>query len=151
MSSGDAPEFVIYVDGVRLPIALSVSEDQVIGRGSGAAVEVDDPRVSRRHAVLRLGEDGWTFSDESRSGSFVDGVPVSVVPVSAGLGIRLADPVAGPLLTFGTLAPTGVEVAPAVTEVGVVVRIGRSSDNDIVLSDLSASRYHAELRRSAST
>jgi len=31
-----------------------------------------------------------------------------------------------------------------------VLRIGRAPDNDIVISDLSVSRYHAELRRTAS-
>jgi adenylate cyclase len=30
---------------------------------------------------------------------------------------------------------------------GIKVRLGRGSDNDIVLSDVSVSRYHAELRR----
>ena len=29
------------------------------------------------------------------------------------------------------------------------IRLGRGSDNDIVLSDVSVSRYHAEIRREA--
>ena len=29
------------------------------------------------------------------------------------------------------------------------LRIGRASDNDVVVSDLSVSRYHAELRRTS--
>ena len=41
--------------------------------------------------------------------------------------------------------PTAVLPAPARG-----LRIGRTSDNDLVLSDLTVSRHHAELRRSAS-
>jgi hypothetical protein len=46
----------------------------VIGRSSAAAIRVDDGRVSRTHATLRRGDDGWTVTDErSSNGTRING------------------------------------------------------------------------------
>ena len=49
-----------------------------IGRALEASVRIDDPDVSRLHAVLRVGASGVTVADlDSTNGTTVDGMPVS--------------------------------------------------------------------------
>jgi pSer/pThr/pTyr-binding forkhead associated (FHA) protein len=45
----------------------------VIGRGPECDISVDDPGVSRRHAVVKPGRSGFTVADESANGTFVNG------------------------------------------------------------------------------
>jgi pSer/pThr/pTyr-binding forkhead associated (FHA) protein len=45
----------------------------VIGRGPECDIVVDDPGVSRRHALVKPGRGGFTVSDESANGTFVNG------------------------------------------------------------------------------
>jgi pSer/pThr/pTyr-binding forkhead associated (FHA) protein len=45
----------------------------VIGRGPECDISVDDPGVSRRHAIVKPGRGGFTVSDESANGTFVNG------------------------------------------------------------------------------
>ena len=45
----------------------------VIGRGPECDISVDDPGVSRRHAVVKPGRGGFTVTDESANGTFVNG------------------------------------------------------------------------------
>jgi pSer/pThr/pTyr-binding forkhead associated (FHA) protein len=45
----------------------------VIGRGPECDISVDDPGVSRRHAVVQPGRGGFTITDESANGTFVNG------------------------------------------------------------------------------
>ena len=45
--------------------------DNVLGRAHEAAVWIDDSSVSRRHAIVRVGDEGATLEDdESRNGTF---------------------------------------------------------------------------------
>ena len=44
-----------------------------IGRGPECDIVVDDPGVSRRHAVVKPGRGGFTITDESANGTFVNG------------------------------------------------------------------------------
>lgn len=51
--------------------------EYVIGRGSGADVLIDEPRVSRRHARLEVdGTDVHIVDEGSRNGVYVNGRPV---------------------------------------------------------------------------
>jgi pSer/pThr/pTyr-binding forkhead associated (FHA) protein len=45
----------------------------IIGRGAECDIVVDDPGVSRRHAVVKPGRGGFVVTDESANGSFVNG------------------------------------------------------------------------------
>jgi hypothetical protein len=57
----------------------------VLGRGPEADVRVDDDRVSRRHAVVRSGVDGWELTDGgSLNGIWLAGRQVQRVPVPPG-------------------------------------------------------------------
>jgi pSer/pThr/pTyr-binding forkhead associated (FHA) protein len=49
----------------------------VIGRGPDCDISVDDPGVSRRHAVVKPGRGGFIITDESANGTFVNGTRLS--------------------------------------------------------------------------
>lgn len=58
----------------------------IIGRDDGADVLIDNPSVSRRHAEIRLGDDGWVVEDlGSSNGTFLRGSKIDG-PQSIGLG-----------------------------------------------------------------
>lgn len=58
----------------------------IVGRDTGADVLIDNPSVSRRHAEIRLGDDGWVVEDlGSSNGTFLDGSKIDG-PQSIGLG-----------------------------------------------------------------
>jgi len=49
----------------------------VIGREDGADVLIDNPSVSRRHAEIRLGDNGWEVEDlGSSNGTFIGGTKI---------------------------------------------------------------------------
>jgi DNA-binding winged helix-turn-helix (wHTH) protein len=79
-----------------------VPGENVLGRSRGATVRVDSPKVSRRHAVIRVSGLTSTLEDcGSRHGTFLGGHRVTTpVPLSDGDEISLG-PVA---LTFRTSA-----------------------------------------------
>ncbi|HET8662065.1 MAG TPA: FHA domain-containing protein [Micromonosporaceae bacterium] len=134
----------------------------VVGRDPACHLVVDDPLVSRRHAEVGWVDGAWSVRDlDSRNGTYLAGRRVATAPVAPGAEIRLGDAARGPVLAVAH-AETGQtlvdELAPAVAgrtqaaeyEASGRVRIGRDPANDIVLSDLRISRFHAEVRRDAS-
>ncbi|MEO7735358.1 MAG: sigma 54-interacting transcriptional regulator [Kofleriaceae bacterium] len=68
-------EQVLCIDGDRsFSLTLPSSGELVIGRGPDAGLSVDDPLVSRAHAVLRVVPEGLCLSDlGSRHGTLVNG------------------------------------------------------------------------------
>lgn len=61
-------------------------ESIVVGRDDGADVLIDNPSVSRRHAEIRLGDDGWVVEDlGSSNGTFLRGGKIDGAQ-SIGLG-----------------------------------------------------------------
>ena len=54
---------------------LRPGRDLTIGRLPDSDIWVDDASVSRRHAVLRLAEDGWSIGEEapSSNGTYLNG------------------------------------------------------------------------------
>lgn len=139
-----------------------------IGRAYESDIQLENPRVSRQHAVLQPTPVGWVLINRSRNGMFVDGRrvesltidrPVTVVLGSASSGEPLeVYPIVGPpaharTQTVATPTPpvgeTTVARPPtAVYNMGHLdIRIGRATDNQVVLDDLLVSRYHAVLRR----
>jgi predicted component of type VI protein secretion system len=66
---------------------LELSEGQfVVGRSAGCQLSLDDPLVSRRHALLIVAKDGVTVEDlQSRNGVVVNGERIpGRTPLSAG-------------------------------------------------------------------
>jgi hypothetical protein len=61
-------------------------ESIIVGREEGADVLIDNPSVSRRHAEIRLTDDGWVVEDlGSSNGTYIGGQRIEA-PYSIGLG-----------------------------------------------------------------
>ncbi|MFI7399060.1 FHA domain-containing protein [Streptomyces sp. NPDC049541] len=160
-----APELLLETDAgttVMLP-----NREYLVGRDPLSDVVFDDARVSWHHAVLRAEEGRWTIEDlDSKNGTFANRRQVRAGDLWPGSVIRLGSIDDGPRIVIaarphplaghsaegpsgvlmssatGTFRePTSVRPLPSRT-----VRIGRSSDNDLVIDDLIVSRQHAELR-----
>ena len=66
--------------------------EQVVGRGEGADVRLLDESVSRRHAVLTVGEEGVVLLDlDSHNGSWVNDRPVKSARLMEGDGVRFGN------------------------------------------------------------
>jgi ABC-type multidrug transport system ATPase subunit/pSer/pThr/pTyr-binding forkhead associated (FHA) protein len=147
-----------------------------IGRDPAAAIVLTDRRVSWRHAELRVEEDTWVLADlDSTNGSFLGLRRSGRIEISADSVIRLGNAQDGPVLRCTPQLPTmvsrlappswdgpqqigpneaghlRVDLSPTARVALPVERmsIGRTPDNDLVLSDLEVSRHHAELRKLA--
>jgi RsiW-degrading membrane proteinase PrsW (M82 family) len=78
-----------------------------IGRSPDNDVVVSDPAVSRQHAHLGYGPDGWVFEGDGRAGTFLRGATVTRLVVRDPVELALASP-QGPVLRIGpALPPTG--------------------------------------------
>jgi hypothetical protein len=79
-------------DGRTRLIALSRPITH-IGRGLVADVRLEDPHVSRRHAIIAIRGDGpdavRVLDDRSSAGTFVNGVPVTVAQLHDGDIVRV--------------------------------------------------------------
>src|SRR5215471_9885098 len=159
---------------------LPAGPSYTIGRDPKSDIVVNEDRVSWQHAVLKLDRGSWVLEDTgSTNGTFLGAQKVQKITLDGETTVRLGHPVDGTELTCSTGEPprphtviadrpamAAPHAAPA-TAAGAatsshrepsvirqlptkVLRIGRAPDNDIVISDLSVSRHHAELRRTAS-
>ena len=138
-----------------------------IGRATEADVHLDNPRVSRDHAVLQPTPGGWVLVNHSANGMFVNGQRVESLTIRQPVTVVLGSVTSGEMLQLYPVtqppAPTPQPVAPparrgattvprapsAVHDIDqLVVTIGRAPENNVVLHDLLVSRRHAILRRS---
>src|SRR5205814_2085464 len=87
----------------------------LIGRDPKCQVHLDVSVVSRRHAEVAWTDDGWVLRDlGSSNGTFVGGRQVQVVPVGAGVEVRLGNAADGPVLRLGPTDDTATaKLAPA--------------------------------------
>jgi pSer/pThr/pTyr-binding forkhead associated (FHA) protein/DNA-binding CsgD family transcriptional regulator len=123
-------------------------DDEVvtIGRAESCRVRIDDHRISRRHLEARCEDGYWRLVDlGSANGTFASGRRIQDVELRQALDVALADPDSG---IHVQLSPQGstdtIQVDPPEGS-AYAIRIGRARDNDVVLDDTLASRYHAEL------
>ena len=163
----------VVVDGRTVDVPPDGHAD--IGRSDACAIQVDDKRVSRVHAVVWPTPEGWRFADrDSPRGSWVDGRRVDQQLITEPTVLWLGDPEGGLPVSLEPRVASAGEAAPAEPPAPTVavaaskpsaslptgafqashaapalVRIGRDEDNDIVLDDLVVSRHHAELRARA--
>jgi two-component system response regulator AtoC len=83
---------VVMGEAVFETVALPARGEVVIGRGSDADVRVDEPRASRRHARLRLGDDVQVEDLGSANGTRVRGRTLEArkpVTITAGEAITI--------------------------------------------------------------
>jgi ABC-type multidrug transport system ATPase subunit/ABC-type multidrug transport system permease subunit len=156
-----APQLLLETDGEAQ--LISPDRSYQLGRDPDSDVVLADPRVSWHHAVLHTTPDGhWMLDDEgSTNGTYVDGHRVEHLDVRPGTLLRFGDAVDGVWAQIAALPePTKVNQRPSALTVLTgsyrqptriaplpqrVLRIGRGSDNDLVVDDLVVSRHHAEL------
>ncbi|WP_344615650.1 FHA domain-containing protein [Dactylosporangium salmoneum] len=135
-----------------------------IGRDAANDLVVEGNLISRRHAEVVYNNDSWFLRDlDSRNGTFVDGEKAAFVAATDGGVVNLGG-AEGPAVHFKVVTiteevplqpappqrPAGPVAPAAQHEFGAgTIRLGRGTDNDIVLTDLRSSRNHAELRRTA--
>jgi ABC transport system ATP-binding/permease protein len=162
---------------VRLPGSDRVLDGAAsyrIGRDPQSDIVLADPRISWEHAVLRHQDDGWLLEDVgSTNGTFVGDQRIRSIAISGDCSVRLGHPADGPALHCSVLSSPRVSPVTARWDDGAApvipeqrppsyrppsavmrlpvrtLRIGRASDNDVVVADLSVSRHHAELRRTS--
>ncbi len=145
------PSLVVRGDG--LDRSLRPGHSYVIGRDPACDIVLDDARVSWQHAVLRLESGGWVLADNgSMNGTFCGDQRIDRLEIDTECLVRLGNPVDGLALgcTVDEFTPirdrSVVRPLPAST-----LRIGRTPDNDVVISHPAVSRHHAELRNEAGT
>jgi ABC-type multidrug transport system ATPase subunit len=163
-----APALIVKTRGTEQTLQAGLSYR--VGRNPESDIVLDDPRVSWDHAVLQADGGAWFVEDRgSRNGTFADTRRIGRLEITGDCTLRFGDAADGPAVFCALSRPaqpvtpgqpvtpskpgssfswSRVDVRPtAVMRAPVrTLRIGRADDNDIVLADLSVSRYHAQLR-----
>jgi len=88
----NAPRHLVVADGPDKGQSVSLGEQPIlIGRGTDAAIRLDDDYVSTRHARVATNGEEWFVEDlGSTNGTYVGSQRVtSPVPVGAGTPIRI--------------------------------------------------------------
>jgi len=83
-----------------------------IGRSTDNDVVVSDPTVSRQHARLAWGPDGWVFEGLGRAGTFLRGGAVTRLLVAEPVELTLASP-HGPVVRLEPSQPASEPAPPA--------------------------------------
>ncbi|HWV37862.1 MAG TPA: AgmX/PglI C-terminal domain-containing protein [Vulgatibacter sp.] len=82
----------VYRDGVVVETREFTRDLVKIGRMATAHLPIDDPRVSRIHAVIQVAEDGISVTDMgSVEGTWVNGRRISRVSLSSGDSVVMGD------------------------------------------------------------
>jgi ABC-type multidrug transport system ATPase subunit/pSer/pThr/pTyr-binding forkhead associated (FHA) protein len=156
-------ELIVTVEGRELRFSQGLVR---LGRDPENDVVIRSASVSRHHATLERGADGWLFRDLGSSfGSYRNGgeVPkllirsgevltLSLGGTDGGTAVEVHVPASVP--TPMTLPSTSLGRLSAVHQIAgrPAVIIGRDDDADIVVGgDLTVSRRHAEIRSKAAS
>jgi len=145
LSGGSAPPLLVRTQGPDR--SLPAGPSYLIGRDPECDIVIADTRVSWHHAVLRLENGRWVLADNgSTNGTYAGGRRVDRIEIDGECQARLGNPADGPVLSC-TVSGDGPGVSRPLS--ATTVRIGRAPENDIVVSDPTASREHAEIRNVA--
>ncbi|MBO0865466.1 MAG: FHA domain-containing protein, partial [Mycobacterium sp.] len=98
MSRLALPVLTIRHDGSQRSFAAG--HDVVVGRDLRADLRIADPRISRRHLILRFEQGRWLAIDNgSVNGTYLNGYRMPVIDIHDGQSIHVGNP-EGPRLTF---------------------------------------------------
>jgi pSer/pThr/pTyr-binding forkhead associated (FHA) protein len=96
------PGRYLEVQGPRGALLIPLGEELVrIGRGVAADLHLDEPSVSRRHAILEPGEPPRILDDRSSNGTFLNGLRVQQASLRN-----------GDVISVGRVVLRYLEVAP---------------------------------------
>ncbi len=89
----DACVVHIYPTGAGMGTRYSLSDSPVVlGRGNDCDIRINDHSVSRRHARIQPGADGYYAVDlQSTNGTFVNDVPASICKLKDGDYLRVGN------------------------------------------------------------
>jgi DNA-directed RNA polymerase subunit RPC12/RpoP len=83
-------EYLAFEDDDRVQVIALQDGWTRVGRSLAAHVRIDDPTVSRRHALIYCGDDGAkVLDDRSLNGVFRNGERVDLAPLEDGDGIAV--------------------------------------------------------------
>ena len=102
-------ELQVSWDGQRF--SFEQGQTVRIGRSTDNDVVVSDPTVSRQHAQLAWGPDGWVFEGLGRAGTFLRGGAVTRLLVAEPVELSLASP-HGPVVRLEPSQAAGGAAAP---------------------------------------
>lgn len=152
LSSSSNPPVVKVSYGTTVAEYALIQPHITIGRASDNGIVIPLGTVSRHHATLNLGAQGYIITDQhSTNGLLYKGAKVTQLALSDGDIIRISDE----LGNFATLSysdpsrpavvthETGVRLKPDQHE----ITIGRAPDNVVVLNYPQVSAHHAVIRR----
>ncbi len=146
---------VSLVDGREYEIP---DDGLVIGRDPSCNVVVPSTEVSRYHATLAPGVDGYLLTDTSMNGVLVNGIRVTHAQLlGRGDVLRLGEeefrfhadyaPPPRPLLATLEGSGSGAMRGKRFDIRTALVHVGRGEHNDIVLADESVSDTHASIQK----
>jgi ABC transport system ATP-binding/permease protein len=93
---------------------VNVGRTWTIGRAYEADIRLEDPRVSRQHAVLQATPAGWVLVNHSSNGMFVNGQRVdSVTIMSRPVTVLLGSASSGEALQIRPINPVAQPAPPA--------------------------------------
>lgn len=101
-----APSFLLRVEqGDTVGRVIELRSGAILGRVSSVDIQIDDKKVSSKHASFEQQGDGWRMTDlGSRNGTQVNGMKVSgSIPLKPGDRIQIG----GFILRFERVEPTG--------------------------------------------
>ena len=109
--TGDPPRVELRAGGRTWQ--ASVGREWTIGRADEADIRLEDPRVSRQHAVLSATPAGWILVNHSSNGMFVNGRRVDSVSImSRPVTVLLGSASSGEELQIRPLTPAAPAAAP---------------------------------------
>jgi len=131
----------------------------IIGREAGSAIHVESQTVSRKHAQVRRGADGFVISDLTggRNAVIVNGRTISAeTPLVEGDTVQLGDVTLRVSAVRGIVPPTdgplvklrwelGGQVHNEIVVGGEPTIVGRDESAGIVLASPTVSRQHARI------
>ncbi len=167
MTHTPAGTITVQLDG-GAPRTFDGGREIRIGRAPEVDLFVDDPLVSRVHAILAW-RDGWVLVDNgSTNGVFADGYRLAgPLPIAQPVQVHLGDPQAGTRLTLTPARGQSDQRRTSLADLADLppvrqrdprapvsrpmhlpaagLTIGRTADNDLVVDDVLTSRRHARL------
>jgi len=121
-----------------------------IGRDDSNDISINEPRVSRNHAVItKLDDESFEVKDlGSTNGSFVNGQRISQQIIKEGDKLEIAGCIVNWFEAFSNTRATeqgGVIQEKPFAKIRKTISVGSSIENDIVLSDNFVSAHHAKI------